>query len=86
MNLGLLFNMLGAAIYDGVPEDAKIVICEDDKSKGEVKAAWLYTNPNTGESEILLAAYPFKQMANLRHLWGAIEGLEDWEAALLTEN
>ena len=72
MNLGTLFNTLGAAIFDGVPEDAEIIICEDDSKgerKGDVKAVWLYTNPDTGKSEILLASYPFKQMPNLRLLW-----------------
>lgn len=70
MNLGLLFNTLGAAIFDGVPEDAEIIVCEDDGSKGEVQSVWLYSNKHTGENQVLIASYgPPSESEAIRVLW-----------------
>lgn len=46
MNLGLLFNTLGAAIFDGIPEDAQVEIITNYNETsnyygGMIESIWL---------------------------------------------
>jgi hypothetical protein len=77
MNLGLLFNILGAAIFDGVPEDAEIIVCDDPEGSGKVAAIWSYIpgapeSPEDGPA-VLISAYSTTEDKNIELLWEKTE-------------